>query len=377
MPGASAGDAGLIGVDPGTTLEGPRAARPPGHPTAVRLRVDLHVDEPSRLRTLAEDVRRGLTAARKALPPKYFYDAAGSALFDRITALPEYYLTRAEARLLAEVGPALMREAAPRDLVEIGPGSAGKTRRLLDALDGAARDGGGPAVRYVPIDVDRGLLETVGRRLTAEYPFLHVHAIVGDFERHLGRVPPRVGPRLVLFLGSTIGNLEPVDRVRVLRDIRALLAPGDRLLLGVDLVKDTARLEAAYNDAAGVTREFNRNILHVVNRELGADFRPGAFRHLAFYDPAARRIEMHLVATAPQEVRLGALGVTIRLAAGESIWTESSYKFTRDDLAAALEAAGLRLAAWHAGADGEFGLAVAVPGPGTAGSGPPGSDAPA
>ena len=323
----------------------------------MRYQVDVHLDGQGWLGQLAEDVRRGLTGTPKSLPPKYFYDAVGAALFDRITRLPEYYLTRVEESLLVEHGPTLMRGVAPEDIVELGSGSAEKTRVLLDA-----RNGAGGAVRYVPVDVDPDGLETTAARLVKDYPFLSVHAVVGDFERHLAAVPASAGRRrLVLFLGSTIGNLDAPARHALLAGIRRLLAPGDRFLLGLDLVKDVAVLEAAYDDAAGVTREFNRNILRVVNRGAGGDFDPDAFRHLALYNRAAARIEMHLVSTARQTVHLRRLGLTVELAPEERIWTESSYKFTREVAAAELAAAGLAVERWLTDAGHRFALVLATP----------------
>jgi L-histidine N-alpha-methyltransferase len=334
----------------------------------VRIHVHVCIDEQELQRALEDDVRRGLTARPRVLPPKYFYDEAGAALFERITALPEYYLTRVESALLCEVAPRLMADLAPEDIVELGSGSSVKTRRLLDGVDGDGRP-----VRYVPIDVDRPTLQAVAARLVDDYASLSVHAIVGDFERHLDCVPPPTGRRLVFFPGSTIGNLDPAARHHLLRQVRRLLASADdRFLLGVDLVKDVARLEAAYDDASGVTREFNRNILRVVNRGLGADFRPEAYRHVAFYNREASRVEMHLVAESAQEVRLGRLGLAIRLSSGESIWTESCYKFTRESTRAMLEGSGLRLEGWHVDPEQQFALVVAAPG--TAAS-PGGSDA--
>jgi L-histidine N-alpha-methyltransferase len=320
----------------------------------VRYRVEVHADAHTRLKAMAEDVLRGLGQRPRSLPPKYFYDAAGSRLFDEITRLPEYYLTRTEDALLDTLAPALMRKLEPHDLVELGAGFSRKTRRLLDAR------GGGP-LRYTPVDVDETTVAAAAPRLLAADPGLQVHAIVGDFERHLVHVPPPSGRRLVLFLGSTIGNLDAPARQALLGQIRSLLHRGDRLLLGIDLVKDRAVLEAAYNDAAGVTAAFNRNILHVINRSLGADFQVDAFRHHAWYNAADSRIEMHLVPDTVQVVRVPTLGLTVRLEAGESIWTESSYKFTRASTRAMLASAGLRLDAWHTDPGQRFALALAAP----------------
>jgi L-histidine N-alpha-methyltransferase len=309
----------------------------------------VRVDARARQAAMAADIRRGLAARPCRLPPKYFYDEAGSRLFDAITQLPEYYLTRTEEALLAEVGPAVMGALAPRDVVELGSGFSTKTRRLLGARASAA------PLRYTPVDVD------ATGRLLADDPRLEVHAVIGDFERHLGHVPRARGRRLVLFLGSTIGNLDAPARHALLRRVRRLLRPGDQLLLGVDLVKDPVVLEAAYNDAAGVTAAFNRNILSVINRGLGADFRPEAFRHHAWYNSAERRIEMHLVPESPQIVTVPRLDLTLRLDPSETIWTENSYKFTRASVRAMLAAAGLRLEGWHTDRDARFGLAVATP----------------
>jgi len=320
----------------------------------VRYRIDVHADAHTRLKAMAEDVRRGLGGRPRSLPPKYFYDAAGSQLFDEITRLPEYYLTRTEEALLEALAPTLMRALTPADVVELGSGFSLKTRRLL-----AAR--GGTPLRYTPVDVDETAVAASAARLLAEDPALDVHAVIGDFERHLPHVPAPTGRRLVLFLGSTIGNLDPTARCALLAQVRGLLRRGDRLLLGVDLVKDHAALEAAYNDAAGVTAEFNRNILRVVNRSLGADFQPDAFRHHAFYNAAEQRIEMHLVSARAQRVHIRAIDLTLRLEASETIWTESSYKFTRASTRAMLAGAGLRPVAWHTDADERFALVLAAP----------------
>jgi L-histidine N-alpha-methyltransferase len=323
----------------------------------MRYRLDIHTDERARQERLEADVRRGLTARQKSLPPKYFYDRAGSLLFERITELPEYYPTRTEAALLGEIVPELIGEFLPDDIVEIGAGSSEKTRRILDAATV-----GGRAVRYVPLDVDRLTLESTAAGLLRDYPELSVHAVVGDFERDLAHVPPPRGRRLALFLGSTIGNLDGPERQRLLAALRTLLpGRGDRLLLGVDLVKDVKLLEAAYDDAAGVTRDFNRNILRVINRAVDGNFEPEAFRHRAFYNEDASRIEMHLVATTAQTVRLERLGLTVRFRPGEDIWTESSYKFTRSGVEAMLGGAGLGLARWHVDPANYFALALAAP----------------
>jgi L-histidine N-alpha-methyltransferase len=328
-----------------------RPARPAARPS-----IDVRIDRRSRRAALAADVARGLTATPKSLPPKYFYDATGSKLFEAITRLPEYYLTRTEWALLQAHAPGLMQRLQPREIVEIGAGGGAKSRLLLDA-----RDGHGGPLRYVPVDVDDRGMARAARALTAAYAFVEVHGVVGDFERHLGHVPPATGRRLVAFLGSTIGNLDAPARHDFLRAVRGLLAGGDRFLLGVDLVKDPRILEPAYDDAAGVTRAFNRNVLRVVNRALAADFVPGAFRHVAFYNRDAARIEMHLVPARPQVVRIRALDLSVQIAAEERIWTESSYKFTRAGVEAMLRESGLALEQWHTDAETLFALVVAAP----------------
>jgi len=313
-------------------------------------RADVHVDHGSLHEALADDVRRGLGERPKSLPPKYFYDDVGSALFERITRLPEYYLTRAEHALLDAHGRGILREARPDEVVELGAGSPAKFRRLLAATNGT------PIRRYVPVDVDGRMLEDAARALLRDHPQLDVHAVVGDFERHLDRLPAPTGRRLVAFLGSTIGNLDAMARHRLLGELRGLLGDGGRLLVGVDLVKNLSALEAAYDDAAGVTAEFNRNILRVVNRELHADFTPAAFRHVARWHDADSRVEMHLAADERQIATVEDLDLTVTVEPGETIWTESCHKFTRLSATAMLDAAGLALVSWHT--DGTYALAV-------------------
>jgi L-histidine N-alpha-methyltransferase len=302
---------------------------------------------------LADDVRAGLTTRPKRLPPKYFYDARGSALFEDITRLPEYYLTRAETSILIDAADAIVRRIRPVELVELGSGSSRKTRLLLEAMH-RHRTGS----RYAPLDVSEDALAGAAEALGADYDWLRFDGFVGDFTCDLGRLPRR-GPRLVAFLGSTIGNFAPAERATLLAGLRAGLGDGDRFLLGVDLVKDRATLEAAYDDAAGVTAEFNRNLLCVLNRELGADFPVDAFEHVAFYDEGKARVEMHLRAGRALEVAFPSLGLEVPFAAGELLHTEISCKFTRPQVERELDAAGLRLDAWHEDAEHRFALALA------------------
>jgi L-histidine N-alpha-methyltransferase len=312
-------------------------------------------------RGLADDVLDGLTRPFKELPPKHFYDERGCELFDRICELPEYYPTRAERAILEAEAEAIVAETGAAELVELGSGSAAKTRVLLDAMASSPHPPG--LRRYVPLDVAESVVRTSAEELVAEYPGLHVHGVVGDFERHLDRIPPSEDgePRIVALLGGTIGNFPPGSRRRLLRKIAALLGPEDRLLLGTDLVKDPAVLEAAYDDSAGVTAEFNRNVLHVVNRELRADFPLDGFDHVAFFDPRHEWIEMRLRALDACAVHVGALGLHIEFAAGEELRTEISAKFTPERLIADYAAAGLELAGWHTDSQERFALSLAAP----------------
>ena len=320
-----------------------------------RLRIERQLT-PAALRCqLADDVRRGLLAPRKVLPPKYFYDARGAQLFEAICNLPEYYLTRSEHALLAGVAGEVVAAVAPAHLVELGSGASRKTRRLLDALVRGHAD-----PWYVPIDVSEAMLRESAAALRLAYPTLGVHGVVTDYEHALPPLPP-APRRLVAFLGSSIGNFVPPDDVRFLRTVAARLAPGDRLLLGVDLLKAVDILEAAYDDTAGVTAEFNRNVLRVINRELGANFTPERFEHVALFNAAAAQIEMHLRAREAQRVRIAALDAEVCFAAGETIHTESSRKFTRASVSAMLAAGGFRLERWLASGDAAFALALAAP----------------
>jgi L-histidine N-alpha-methyltransferase len=311
-----------------------------------------------RAASLRADALAGLTASPKTLPPKWFYDAQGSALFEKITELPEYYPTRAERSILRAVAPEIAAVTGAATLVELGSGSSEKTRLLLSALRDAGTLGG-----YVPVDVSESAVVAAGDALAADYPGLAVHAVVADFEQYLG-VPSDdeagAGPRLVAFLGSTIGNMVPAERATFLGRVRAQLRPGDAFLLGTDLVKDPAVLVAAYDDSAGVTAAFNKNVLSVLNAELGADFDLDAFDHVAAWNSASEWIEMRLRAASAQTVRVRDLGLTVEFTAGEEMRTEVSAKFRADGVRAELAAAGLALRSWWTDEAGQFGLSVSV-----------------
>jgi L-histidine Nalpha-methyltransferase len=304
------------------------------------IQIDSHLDG-SEERSLAEDVLDGLTRPFKELPPKHFYDARGAELFDRICDLPEYYPTRAERAILEQSAEELASLTRAVELVELGSGTAAKTRVLLDALYAA-----GTLERYVPVDVTEQMVRDCAEELTREYPGLRVHGVIGDFERHLDRVPPAAGPRIVAFLGGTIGNFPPGSRRRFLREIARLLGPGDHLLMGTDLVKDPDVLEAAYDDAQGVTAEFNRNVLRVLNRELQADFDPDDFEHVALFDRENEWIEMRLRARREHTTLVRDLDLSVHFDAGEELRTEISAKFTPARLERDLSAAGLQLVRW-------------------------------
>jgi L-histidine N-alpha-methyltransferase len=313
--------------------------------------------EESDERSLANDVLDGLTRPFKELPPKHFYDARGSELFERICALPEYYPTRTEREILTANAAAIIEATGAGELVELGSGSAEKARILLDAMEEA-----GTLERYVPLDVSETVVRGAAEELVGEYDKLQVHGVIGDFERHLEMIPEHDGaPRLVALLGGTIGNFPPGTRRRLLRAIAALLGPDDRLLLGTDLVKDPAVIEAAYDDGRGVTAEFNRNVLHVINRELDADFVPEAFAHVAFFDRRNEWIEMRLRARRACTVRIADLDLEVEFEQGEELRTEISAKFTRKRIERDYRAAGLELDRWFTDADDLFALSLARP----------------
>ena len=301
---------------------------------------------------LADDVRQGLTKTPKELSPKYFYDAQGAELFEQICELPEYYPTRTERALLEQIADEVIASCRATTLVEFGSGSSRKTRILLDAMAHAGLLG-----LYVPIDISEDILRQAAHTLSDDYPGLRVHGVIGDFEHPVATLPEG-GPRLIIFLGGTIGNLTPDEATAFLRNVGRLLTPEDRFLLGTDLVKDVSLLERAYNDAAGVTAAFNRNILSVINRHLDANFVPDRFEHLAFYNREASRIEMHLVARESHQVWIDALDLAVDFAESEWIRTEISCKYTREMVETMLAQAGLHLVRWDTDQDHLFALSL-------------------
>jgi L-histidine Nalpha-methyltransferase len=320
------------------------------------VRIDVHLEPGALAAALEHDVRIGLGSTPKTLPPKWFYDDRGSELFDEITRLPEYYPTRTERGILTAHAHDVAELTKADTLVELGSGTSEKTRILLDALAGT-----GALRRFVPFDVSEQTLRTAAAAVAREYDGIAVHAVVGDFEHHLAELPDD-GTRVVAFLGSTIGNLAPGARAEFLADLARSLHPGDSLLLGTDLVKDRARLVAAYDDAAGVTAEFNRNVLRVLNRELGANFDPEAFEHVARFDPATEWVEMRLRASGGQQVRIAALELDVDFADGEEVRTEISAKFRRAGVERELAAAGLELAEWWTDPAGDFAVSLSFAG---------------
>jgi L-histidine N-alpha-methyltransferase len=322
---------------------------------AHEVHIERHHSDADVAAALAADVLRGLTATPKWLPPKWFYDDAGSALFEQITRLPEYYPTRREREVLATYASDIAAQTRAGMLVELGAGSAEKTRLLLDALllEGTLE-------HFVPVDVSDSALIEAATAVAQEYPRLEVHGVVADFEAHLELLPTG-DRRLVAFLGGTIGNFEPASRAEFLSRVAESLRPDDSFLLGTDLVKDQDRLVRAYDDAAGVTGRFNLNVLAVVNRELGADFDLSAFSHVALWNTEEQWIEMRLRSARAQTVHVKALDLDVSFAAGETMRTEISAKFTRARVEREFAAAGLRLASWWTDPAGDFAVSLGVP----------------
>lgn len=323
---------------------------------STRLSVRGHLPEGYLADALRRDASLGLSADPKWLSPKWFYDARGSRLFEEITRLPEYYPTRAEREILRRHAADIAETVPAHSLVELGSGSSEKTRLLLDALRGI-----GSLERYVPVDVSEAALVDAGESLLRDYPGLTVDAVVSDFGEHLGIPDDEPGPKLVAFLGGTLGNLLPDERAAFLASVRAQLRREDGFLLGADLVKDPTVLVRAYDDAQGVTAEFNRNVLHVLNRELDADFPIERFEHVAVWDAEQEWIEMRLRAKGDQSVKLAGVDLSVEFADGEELRTEISAKFRASGLTTELEQAGFSVIRWWTDAEHRFGVALAVP----------------
>lgn len=312
--------------------------------------LEVHLDADDLARTLRDDVLTGLTAEPKWLPPKWFYDDRGSELFEQITELPEYYPTRSERQILEDRAADIARLTGARTLIELGSGYSTKTRLLLAAFTGLET--------FVPMDVSPSALTAAATAISADFPGLRVHNIVGDLTRHLKHLPDG-GGRMIAFLGGTIGNLVPAERAAFLDDVRAVLEPGEHLLLGTDLVKSPQVVVPAYDDAAGVTAEFNRNVLRVLNRSLDADFEVDGFAHVALWDAGREWVEMRLRARWPMRVTIPGVDLVIDLAAGEEVRTEISAKFRREGIERELAEAGFALDHWWTDRDGLFALSLA------------------
>ena len=319
---------------------------------ALNLTIDVHLGPDDLAAALRADALAGLTSRPKELPPKYFYDERGSQLFDEITRLPEYYPTRRERWILTVRAGEIATLSDADTLVELGSGTSEKTRLLLDAVSNA-----GSLRRFAPFDVSESTLRAAADAILSEYPGVEVAGVVGDFEHHLGFLPAG-GRRMIAFLGGTIGNLIPAKRSELLGTIAKGMEPGDTFLLGTDLVKDERRLLAAYDDAARVTAEFNRNVLLVLNRELHADFVPNRFGHVARWDRENEWIEMRLQSIGDQTATVADLGLKVDFADGEQMRTEISAKFRRAGVEAELAAAGLELVRWWTDPDGDFALSL-------------------
>jgi L-histidine N-alpha-methyltransferase len=318
-----------------------------------QITIDVHLPPGGPLSGMAADVRAGLTKPFKELSPRYFYDERGSQLFEEITSLPEYYPTRCERAILEQYASAICAAASgPATLIELGSGSAAKTRVLLDAMRSA-----GHLRAYAPVDISEEITRSTAEAVAAEYG-IAVHGLVCDFERDLERMPLE-GPRVIALLGGTVGNFEPAQRASFLARVANLLGPEDRFLLGTDLVKDRATLEAAYNDSAGVTAAFNKNVLEVLNRKLGADFDADAFEHVARWDEENLWVDIRLRSLRRQVIEFKALDMLVAFERGEEMRTEISTKFARDGLAAIYAEAGLELTDWWTDPEGLFALSLA------------------
>jgi L-histidine N-alpha-methyltransferase len=320
---------------------------------ASQITIDVHLPPGGPLSGMAADVRAGLTKPFKELSPRYFYDGRGSELFEQITELPEYYPTRCERQILELNAPEICSTAGdPATLIELGSGSASKTRVLLDAM----RDAGCLAA-YAPVDISEQITRDTAVAIASEYE-ITVHGLVCDFERDLERIPLG-GPRVIALLGGTIGNFEPAQRASFLARVANLLGDEDHFLLGTDLVKDRAPLEAAYNDSAGVTAEFNKNVLAVLNDRLGCNFDLDAFEHVAFWDEDNLWMDIRLRSLARQMIDISALDMQVAFDRGEEMRTEISTKFAREGLAGIYAESGLDMAGWWTDADGLFALSLA------------------
>ena len=328
------------------------ATRAQSAPAGVE--IDVHLPPGGPLSGMAADVRAGLTKPFKELSPRYFYDERGSRLFEAITELPEYYPTRCERAILELHADEIVAAAGgPATLIELGSGSAAKTRVLLDAMTRRS------CLRtYAPVDISEQITRRTAEQVAGEYPGIAVRGHVCDFELDLERIPVP-GPRLTAFLGGTVGNFPPAQRSSFLRRVANLLGPRDRFLMGADLVKDRATLEAAYNDSAGVTAEFNKNVLAVLNRELGADFDGDAFEHAALWDDENLWVDIRLRSLTRQVVTIEALGMLVPFGRGEEMRTEISTKFTREGLTGIYAEAGLELSEWWTDPEGLYALSLA------------------
>jgi len=341
-----------VTTEPNPPTTAPSGGAPSG---VVPPSLAVHLTPEDLRQALERDVRAGLTGTPKQIPPVYFYDDRGSQLFDAITRLPEYYPTRCERWILENYAKDMAVVSGAEVLVELGAGTCDKSRVLLDALQSTGR-----LARFVPLDVSASTIWEAAEALSVEYPGVAVDAVVADFHRNLGLLPSD-GRRLIAFLGGTIGNLHPAERQRFLVDLDCAMGSEDRLLLGTDLVKDRERLVRAYDDSAGVTAEFNRNVLNVLNRELGGDFDPDRFDHVARWNEDDQRIEMWLRSTADQSIHLDDLDLDLNFSAGEEMLTEISTKFTPDQLEAELVACGFVLDATWTSEGGEFQLTLCHP----------------